>query len=227
MVKNIAVALGTLGLLAAAGVAFAQTVSTTTSDNSVAVQSSNEPMVLDIGSQGHVLLRGTVASVSATSITVNAWGGVWTINVPTSAQVLPAAVGGLSGFKQGDFVGVQGTIDQNSNWTVNATLVRDWTQRGVIQQERQQNIQAIKQERQSAPRTYQGTVSNLSGESFTLTTENGTAYGVSLTADAKVVQGNWLTLDFSKVQNGDTVRVWGPMSSSTITASIFRDVTIH
>lgn len=185
-----------------------------------------QQMVLHVEANGKVLLRGTVDAVSTNALTIKSWGGDWTINVPASAEVLPAAAT-LANFKVGDFVGVQGLVNQSAAWTVDATLVRDWTERQALTQEIRQNVQSARQEMQAnTPRTLQGTVSNLSGQSFTLTTSNGASYSVSLTADAKILMNNWLTLDFSRVQNGDIVRVWGPVSSSTVSASIFRDTSI-
>ena len=185
-----------------------------------------QPMVLHVEANGKVLLRGTIDAVSASSLTVKSWGGDWTINVPASAEVLPAAAT-LANFKVGDFVGAQGSVNQSAAWTVDATLVRDWTERKVLNQEIRQNVQSARQEMQAnTPRTLQGTVSNLSGQAFTLTTSSGASYSVLLTADAKILMNNWLTLDFSRVQNGDVVRVWGPVSSSTVSASIFRDTSI-
>lgn len=218
-----AIMLGTFGFLATGGVVFAQTASTITS---MTTSTPSQSMVLQVGPAGKVLLRGTIDSVSATSITVKSWGGDWTINVPTTAQVLPQDVA-LSSFQQGDFVGVQGTINSSGSWTVDATLVRDWTQRQAMNQEIKQNVQSVHQAMSGAPRTIQGTLSNLSGETFTLTASGGAVYSVSVTSGAKILQKNWLTLsDFTQVQNGDTVRVWGPVASSSVTASIFRDMSI-
>ncbi len=223
--KKFMLAAGTVGLLAAASVAFAQTASTTVT-TAVTSPTPSQRMVLQVGPAGKVLLRGTVDSVSATSITVKSWGGGWTINIPASAQVMPQGLA-LSGFQQGDFVGVQGTINSSASWTVDATLVRDWTQRQAINQEIKQNVQTVRQTIQAGTaRNLQGTVSSLSGESFTLTATNGTAYSVSLSSSAQIYQKHFLSVPFTQVQNGDTVRIWGTVSSSTVTASIFRDLSL-
>lgn len=220
--KKIVVGLGTLGFLAT-GIAFAQTTATTQTS---VTSSPAMRMILNVGPGGRVLLRGTVDAVSATSVTVKSWGGDWTINVPVSAQVLPQDIA-LSSFQRGDFVGVQGTVNTSSAWTVDASLVRDWTQRQIINQERQQNVQSVREVIQAGtPRNLQGTLSGLSNQSFTLTTSNGTTYSVSLSSGVKVYQKSFLNLDFTQVQNGDTVRVWGVVSSSTVSASIFRDLSI-
>ncbi len=66
MKRNAVLAVGTIGFLMASGIALAQTgtaAPTTTS-------APSQPMVLEIGSQGQVLLRGTVDSVTANSLTV-------------------------------------------------------------------------------------------------------------------------------------------------------------
>ncbi len=217
--------LGSLGFLAVGSVAFAQTASTTTSGTTTAAPA--QQIVLQIGPTGKVLLRGTIDSVSATSLTVKSWGGDWTINVPASAGVMPQGVA-LSSFHQGDFVGVHGTVNQSSSWTIDATLVRDWTARQALNQEIKNNVQTVHREMAAGPRTIQGVLSNLnaSAQTFTLTSSEGTAYSVTLASGAKLLAQNWATLDLSKVSNGDTVRVYGTISGSAISATIFRDVSV-
>ena len=182
---------------------------------------------MQVGPQGKVLMRGTIASVASGVITVNSWGGTWTVNVGSSAQVLPVAVGNdITQFKSGDFIGVQGTVSQSASWTIDATLVRDWTYRQAVSQERQQNMQSAKQTIQSGtPRNYVGSASNVSGSSFTLTV-NGAADNVNIASGAQVVNRNWLTIQPSAINNGDSVRVWGVNASGTITAQIVRDVSL-
>lgn len=221
MSKNVAVVLGVLGSFAFAGAAFAQTAAPT------AAPAVSQPQVLTVSAAGKVLLRGTVSAVSTGSVTVKSWGGDWTVNVPTTADVLPQG-STVSGFQTGDFVGVQGTIDQSGSWTVTASLIRDWTARQALNQEIKTNVQAVRQTEASGPRTIQGVLSNLdaSAQTFTLTNAGGTAYTVSLSSGAKTLAKNWVSLDFSKVSDGDTVRVYGTVASSTITAEVFRDISV-
>ncbi|HQT82745.1 MAG TPA: hypothetical protein PLW99_01175 [Candidatus Paceibacterota bacterium] len=230
MTKKLAAALGIVGFLASAGAAFAQTTTTATAAPTAAAA---QPMVLQVGPKGEVLLRGTVTAATASSVTVQSWGGDWTVNVPTTAEVLPQGTV-LTDYKTGDFVGVAGTIDQTSGWTVTAKLVRDWTARRVETQQIKANTQALQQVRTTAPRNTQGTLSNLdaTAQTFTLTTADGTAYSVSLSSGALLLAVNRATLDFTKVNNGDTVRVYGTVTPATgsagasITASVFRDVSV-
>ena len=212
MSRKVVAVLGVIGFLASAGVASAQTTT-----------SSSMPMVLNVSSGGKVLLRGTVSAVSSDSVTVKSWGGDWTVNVPSSAKVLPSGTA-LSSFAQGDFVGVQGTANASAGWTVDATLIRDWTARAQIKA----NVQAVKQEVKSAARVVQGTLSNLdaTAATFTLTNAAGTAYTVSLDSGAKVLGKNWATISLSQATDGDTVRVFGSVSSTTIAASVFRDISV-
>lgn len=225
MDKKIVAVLGIVGLLAVTGVAFAENASTTTSGSGQAVVTPRQPMVLQVGPGGKVLLRGTVNSVSTNSLNVKSWGGDWTVNVLASAELMPQGIA-LSAVKQGDFVGVQGTVDQSASWTVSASLVRDWTERQALNQEIRQNVQTVRDILSGVPRNVEGTLSALSDKSFTLTTKGGTSFSVTLASGAQILQRNWLTLDFGQVQNGDMVRVWGPVASSTISASIFRDLSI-
>lgn len=229
MSKKIIAAFGIVGFLASAGLAFARTatVSTTSSATVSAPEVKGEAMMLEVGREGRVLLRGTISSVSSGSVTVKSWGGDWTVNVSSSAKVLPQGAA-LSSFKTGDFVGVQGTVSQSGAWTVDATLVRDWTDRQVIHQQITSNEKAVREVMSAAPRTIQGSISGLdsTARTFTLTTGNGKAYSVSLDSSVKLLSKNWATLDFTKVSSGDTVRVYGTIASSTITASIFRDISV-
>lgn len=232
MGRKILAVSGIIGFLATAGVAFAQTTATVGGSvgqsTTTTVASKPQPMVLEINPRGKVLLRGTVEAVSANSLTVTGWGGSWTINVPVSAKIVPNGMA-LSSFQQGDFVGVEGTVSQDASFTVDATLVRDWTARKAVHQEIRQNIQSVRAvQRSETPRITEGTISALdtSAETFTLTAKSGTSYSVSLTSSAKILQKNWVTLDLSKVQDGDMVRVWGPVASSTVAASVLRDLSV-
>jgi hypothetical protein len=91
-----------------------------------------EPVIIQIGSEGGALLRGTVDSVGAGSIVVKSWGGKWTVRIGINTQILPKVAGDISNlssnFKAGDFVGVLGRIADSPDWTINATFVRNWTE---------------------------------------------------------------------------------------------------
>ncbi len=216
MSRKVIAALGIIGFLASAGVAFAQTTT-----------SNPMPMVLHVGVNGNVLLRGTVSSVSSGSLTVKSWGGDWTVNVPSSAEVLPSGTA-LTSFQQGDFVGVVGSINSSADFTVDATIVRDWTARAALNQQIHTNVQQARTIMSNRPRVTQGTLSNLdaTAETFTLTTAAGTAYSVTLNSGAETIGRNWATIALTQANTGDTVRVYGTVSSSTIAASVFRDVSV-
>ncbi len=219
----------TTALLAVAWVAGAQpTGSTSTPAAASAPAVATQPQILSVNAAGRVLLRGTIASVSSGSMTVNGWGGTWTVNIPASAEVLPAAAAGsyATAFQTGDFVGVEGTVATNAAWTVNATVVSDWTYRAALNGQEKANVQAARGIRTSGPRDYVGTASGVNGSSLTLTAANGTTYTVNAAANAEVVNRNWATMPFANIQSGDNVRVYGVNASGTVTAQIVRDVTI-
>ncbi len=88
------------------------------------------PMILNIGNDGMGRLRGVVASVSTTSITVATWGGVWTINAGTDTQLLPGG-SSLASIKVGDYVGAAGSVSENGP-TMTAKIIRDWTTKNVM-----------------------------------------------------------------------------------------------
>ncbi|MGC9599379.1 MAG: hypothetical protein ABSE18_03280 [Minisyncoccia bacterium] len=213
--------------VAVVATAFIAAAQTTAPAAASALTTASEQPILQIGPAGKVLMRGTLASATSGALTVNSWGGVWTVNVGASAQVLPVAAGNdLAQFRTGDFVGVQGTVSQSANWTIDATLVRDWTYRQATVQEQKQNIQSAQTTIKSGtPRNYVGVASSLSGSSFTLTV-NGVADTVNVASGAEVVNRNWITLPLASINSGDNVRVWGVNASGTITAQIVRDVSI-
>lgn len=212
-------------LLAAGIMASAQTATTTVPTTNTPTES--QPMILQINKNGKILLRGTVASVTNGTMTVQSWGGTWTIDVGSSAEILPAAAGSdITQFKTGDFVGVEGTVVEGSLWTVNATIVRDWTYRNAVNAQEKQNAQKARQiKSDSRPRDYVGIASNVSGTSFTLTV-NGTAYTVNAASGAEVVNRVWVAMPLSGIQANDNVRVWGVNANGTITAEIVRDASI-
>lgn len=214
--KYIVGGLGAAAMLSVGVMALA--VETTT----MPVRSHMPEQVVQIGPNGRTLLRGTVTAVETTSLTVKSWGGDWIINVLPSTKLMPGV--DMSQFKVGDFVGVQGITSATAAWTVDASLVRDWTARVTIQEDRKEVKDLI---RAAMPKNWQGIASNLNvaTKTFTLTI-NGTAYNVVLTADAKIVNEKYAAIDFSAITSGDTVRVYGPATDTTITASVVRDTSI-
>ena len=181
-----------------------------------------QPTVVQIGPGGRTLLRGDIIAVGASSLTVKSWGGNWIINISADTELMPNS--DMSQFKVGDFVGVQGIVNpESTDWQVTATLVRDWSVRKVEQENRQEIKDIIKE---GTPRNWQGSASNLSGTSFTLTID-GMAYTVNVAAGAKIVNEKYSVIAFADIKTGDTVRVWGPVTDTTISASVVRDISIR
>lgn len=200
--------------------------STETSSSSTSEHGKPAGLMLQISPAGKVLIRGTINSTNASSLTVKSWGGNWVVNISASTEVMPG--GDAANFAKGDFVGVQGSVNQNASWTVDATLVRDWTYRKVMQQEEKQNQQSVKQlMHASQSRNWQGTIRNPNAPGSTLfLTVNGTEYSLVLASGTKLVNRIWQTITLDKINNGDTVRVWGPLDVNTITASVLRDISL-
>jgi hypothetical protein len=131
--KNIIVTVGVGAglLLGAASWVLAQDTMTR-QPNPVPAQKA-QLMVLEIGPAGNVLLRGTVSAVNGSTLTVKSWGGDWTVNA-ASAQMMPTA--SATQFEVGNFVGVQGAINTGAPWTIDAKLVRNWTDKKMMQGDR-------------------------------------------------------------------------------------------
>jgi hypothetical protein len=188
---------------------------------------SQTQTVVQVDSSGRALLRGTIDAVNGRTLTVKSWGGDWTLNVNASAEILPASVGqDLTQFKNGDFIGVQGIVSQTAVWTIDASVVRDRTLEQTMIQQRQENIQNEHDVKGAGPMNFQGTVSNLNGSSFMLTTQDGATFTVNIAAGAQIMNVTRLTLPLVSIANGNTVRVWGTNASGTITAQIVRDLSI-
>ncbi len=80
-------------------------------------------VVLTVASNGDTVLRGVVTAISGSSLSVKTWGGVWTIDLsklPSGFQQTDAAK-----IKVGDFVGVNGIMDQTTQIIV-AKFERIW-----------------------------------------------------------------------------------------------------
>ena len=178
-------------------------------------------MVLEVTPNGKVLMRGTIESVTSNEIKVKSWGGTWTVKVTSATKLMPTT--DISHMKAGDFVGVQGSVDQTATLTINADLVRDWSIREVIKEARKEVKEIMKN---LQPRNFQGTLSNLSSASFTLTID-GVVHTVTLTTDAKIFNAKYLAIASSDMKNGDTIRVYGILSGTTISASVVRDISIN
>lgn len=90
--------------------------------------STPAPMVLDVSSDGSVLLRGTVRSISESTMVVDSWGGTWIVRTAGARfGAGSSGIGSIADISVGDFVGLNGTIAQDQLVTVDATFIRDWT----------------------------------------------------------------------------------------------------
>ncbi len=185
----------------------------------------NQKMVLEVGPAGRTLMRGTVTVVGTNSLTVKSWGGDWVVNVSASTKLAPRV--DMSQFQVGDFVGVQGLMSTSAAWTIDASFVRNWTERKEIKAEVKENREGIKAVIKAiTARNWEGVVVgdvNADG-SFKLQVGSAT-YDIKMATGAKVVDKGYVTLSPSSIKAGHTVRVYGPAADTTITASVVRDVS--
>ncbi len=104
---------------------------------------ADKKMVLNIGPEGRVLLRGTISAVGTTSLTVKSWGGDWVVNVVPTTKLVPKSAT-IAQFAVGDFVGVNGLVSQSVLWTIDATLVRNWTEKkAAVAERKDQKIESM------------------------------------------------------------------------------------
>jgi hypothetical protein len=221
----------TAAILAAGSVlAFTALAGAQTTGTAAATQNT----VVSINKDGKALVRGTIDALANGTITVKSWGGDWTVNVAADTQVLPVETGNdIAKFQVGDYVGAQGMINQGAQWTMDATLVRDWTYKATVSAEQKQNRQSASQTiKANTPKNYVGTASDVSAAgdgTFTLTVPGATStatFAINVLSGAEVVNRNWLVISMENIANGDNVRVWGVNTNGTIAAQIVRDTTI-
>lgn len=84
---------------------------------------AGKEVILKVESNGDTVLRGVVTAISSNTLSVKTWGGVWTIDLsklPSGFQQNEAAK-----IKVGDFVGVNGIMDQTTQIIV-AKFARVW-----------------------------------------------------------------------------------------------------
>ena len=84
------------------------------------------PMIINIGPNGNVLMRGIVVGApGANSFVIKSWGGSWTTNVSAATQLITLNRV-ITDLQDGDFVGVLGTISSDGTFTIDAKIVREW-----------------------------------------------------------------------------------------------------
>lgn len=236
-------------LLGASSVAFAEGASTTTtvtgSTTPPVVTPAPVPvppvmqageMKLEVGPKGRALIRGNVESVGSDYVMIKSWGGSWKVKVTASSEILPNVSGGLADLAKyavGDYVGAQGAVSTTDSWTINATVIRDRTEHKANVMERKQNEKEMRETMQAdrkeahdrEARNYEGTVGSVDGLSMTLM-NGSTSIAVTTSATTKFVNRNWISITIADVKAGDTVRVYGPSSSSTVMAQVVRDLSV-
>ncbi len=178
-------------------------VSAQTSSSTMTGTTPSVKMMVQINASGHATVSGAVAAVQNTSFTVTSWGGVWTINLGSSAKIVRRFGGtsNLSEFAPGDYVTITGTANQSASWTIDADTVRNMSI-------------------QTRNAYFSGTISNLNGTTFTLTTQARGNIAVTVPSDAKVMV-NGQTSSASSLMNGMTAVVSGvwDRNQSTVSAT--------
>lgn len=90
--------------------------------------SGTSPVIVTISPRGDVLMRGTIESVTADTLTIKSWGGVWTVKTSPVTEVI-GPTNTLADFKVGDIAGVRGDMAHDASFTIEAKTVRAWGHR--------------------------------------------------------------------------------------------------
>ncbi len=189
--------------------------------------SSHPTMVLEVNSNGKILLRGTVESVASSSLVVKSWGGNWTVKISSNTKIYPRAdaTSTLSGFKKGDFVGVIGRVTETENFTVNAETVRNRTMKEKVNTGEQEGKQEGKEAKEEGSKLFVGVAGTVASSSLILTSQEKT-YTVHLTSSTKILNKNWLKINLSQIQSGNKVKIYGNASNTDIQAGVVRDISL-
>ncbi|KKU85651.1 MAG: hypothetical protein A3G60_03555 [Candidatus Ryanbacteria bacterium RIFCSPLOWO2_12_FULL_47_9c] len=216
------VLVGAVALAMVAPLAFADT-------NSSSSREAQGRMNVVIGPAGHALVRGTVESVSANSLTVKSWGGSWIIRASADTSIAPrftGSVGDLAKIQVGDFVGASGKVATNQNFTIDAANIRNWSER---KEERMTNKEIKKQERESRKngigKIFVGIASSIGADTFVLSHAKATST-VHVSSDTKIVNRNWAKILLGDIAVHDRVRVFGTKANSDITAQVVSDISL-
>lgn len=166
---------------------------------------ASSTMEVSINKSGHAKLVGTLSAVSGSTLTINSYGGAWTIDTSKAKLIRRfGAASSVAEFQIGDLVTINGEISTGA-WTITAKEVRD------------ESIKA----RNSNPI---GVLSNLNtvAGTFTLTNKAGKVFQIS-TASSTPIRLNSKSgpATLTDLSNGMTVQVWGVENTgqSTIAAT--------
>ena len=80
--------------------------------------------LVKMGANGSILVRGTLMSVSGTTLTLNVQGTTFTVDA-SKAQINNKNVTSVSAFALGDFVGATGTVSLTNPTLVMAKDIKD------------------------------------------------------------------------------------------------------
>jgi len=201
--------------------------STTSTFTTLPTNSHPMPLIVEIGPAGNALIRGTVTNVSTNSLTIKTWGGTWTIKIDNNTKFAPQGLT-LSQIQTNDFIGLNGKVNGEETLTVNATLIRDWTEKKIIKEEIQQNKQEVKQiiKETPKPETRILTIESVNTNNTLTAKLNTQTITVSLANNVKLLDRNWKTITFDQLKANDTIRVYGTLSGTTLEASVIRDISI-
>lgn len=184
--------------------------------------------VVEINANGKILLRGTITSVASSSFAVKSWGGVWTVYVASDTELYPKVTGinDLSYFKVGDMIGVRGSVVENATLTINARLVRNWTERKEKRDEKKAVKDIMRDSRENGVgRVFVGDVGAIASTSFVFTSD-GKNFTVNTSGTTKLLNKTWLPIVYADIHQGDHVNVFGTAASSTIQATVVRDTSL-
>jgi hypothetical protein len=182
-----------------------------------------------INDNGKTLVRGAkVTAVSGGTITAaTGWGAAtitWTITVGGNTQFVPRGKGvfSVTDIALGDLISFNGMLmTTGPSLTVAADVLKDWSiQKTTPQPAPVPGVQDI----------FQGSLQSIVSTTTlptTLTLHIGSVdYTVNVSASTQVLAANWSATTLAAFQTGDTVRVFGTLSSTTtVQGLVVRDAS--
>ena len=177
----------------------------------------NDGLAVRIGENGATALRGAkVTAVTATTVSATtAWGSTvinWTLNVDSATAIRGKGNGkmAIGDISVGDMIDVRGPlVTTNASLTVQAKEIID---RSAVRPVAQQQ-------------TLEGKIKAIAGAAAptTLTVTVGTTdYQVKVATDTSLLTALWLRTSLANLAVGNTVRVYGAVSGTSIDATVIR-----
>jgi hypothetical protein len=190
--------------------------------------------LLQVNDDGSVTIRGVIlASDSVSRLLIKSWGGLWNVIVNINTSIVPQNendhVFNIESAPIGHFIGVQGYVDTNNPYSINAEYIRDWSMTPAVPNTGTNNSPdseaAVDNSQNQEQQLFIGTASEIGYNAFTLSNGDGVNYRVNIDSSTIIWSDDRVSINFSDIETGDVVRVSGRLEGTSITPLVVRDTS--